>query len=123
MRAEPYHFKPEAAWKMNDEVEAARKMAGWREFHKACAKSLLFFDHIERVGRDFIAVAVIGSGPAHKAAEEKGKTPVLALAAAYRACGRRVPDADPLLDLLLNPELDIDSLLGGDEPDLEDILG
>jgi hypothetical protein len=121
---EPHRWIPEAHWKMDAEVEAARARAGWAEFHKACAKQQLFFDHIEKHGRQYVAAAVHGSGAAYKVAEERAKTPIDALAAAYRAGGVRVPDAEPWLEMIISGVPDFDDLLGGDaEPELEDILG
>lgn len=114
---EPYLFKPEVTWKMDTEVEAARTLPGWREFHRACAKGQLFFDHIEKQGRLYVAVAVHGSGIAYKVAEERAKTPVEALEAAYRAGGVRVPDAEPWLAMIVRGPQPADDI------DLEDLLG
>lgn len=127
MMGEPYLFKPEVTWKSDPAVEAARQLPGWREFHSACAKRLLFFDHIEKHGRQFVSIAVVGSGAAQKVAEERGKTPVEALTAAYRAARIPVEDAERWLALISRgPDAlpSLEDILGGeDEPDMEDILG
>ena len=109
-----YQPRPEAFWKVDAAVEAARKQPGWRDFHKTCAAQQLFFDHIEKQGNRYVSVAMAGSGASMKAAEERGKTPIEALVAAYRASGIRVPAAEPFVALMLNDGDGFDDLLNDD---------
>lgn len=116
-----YQPSAEMFWKADAAVEAARKTPGWREFHKTCAAQQLFFDHIEKHGGRYVSVAMAGSGASMKAAEERGKTPIDALVAAYRASGIRVPAAEEFVALMLRPVAAVvddgdgfDDLLGDD---------
>ncbi len=114
---EPYRFIPEVLWKMDDVIEATRKLPGWREFHKACGKAQLYFDHPEKRGRLYVVVAVQGSGTAYKVAEETGKTPIEATAAAFRASNVSVAEAVPWLEMALRGNAPAEAI------DLDDILG
>lgn len=115
-----YRVKPEMMWKPDDQVEAARKAPGWVEFHRQCGRHKLFFDHIERDGRrgpyKATAFTVEQRGPhlvSVFVANGSGKTPIEAVADAYRSAGQPIADAE--LDRLMG--------LGADSLDLEDLLG
>jgi hypothetical protein len=119
-------------WKLDENVTAARRLPGWREFHRRCGEHNLFFDHIERDGKrgpyKATAFAVERRGNLFvnvHLADGAGKTVLEALADAY--CKALLPVAEAELKLLINgpPEAEsFDDLLGGDAVvDLEDLLG
>lgn len=119
-------------WILDKNVEAARKAAGWCEFHRACGRVRLYYDHIERHDKQYAAVAYTLDDARRpvKLADGRGATVLLALAAAYRDCGRTVTEAEPWLEMLLNPSRtaaavvpdddDFDSLI--DDDDFEGLL-
>lgn len=141
--ATPYRVIPEVMWRVDPLVVAARKLPGWIEFHRACATVKLYFDNIERVAGkrgEFRAVAFTierkrDHAVSYLVAEGRGRTPIDALEAAYRAAGEKgfsPTGADEWLRLILNPVAaaapqavtEFDDLLGGDEPeDVDDLLG
>lgn len=105
---QPYTPIPEVLWRSDPLVDAARKLPTWALFHRVCGKANLFFDNIEREGRrgQFSAHAFTLVGPKKQtmhAATGKGKTPIEALVAAYRASGQAIPEAEPLLAQMLDP--------------------
>lgn len=114
--------KPEMQWRDSPDVEAARKLPGWVEFHKVCGAQRLFFDHIEKTGRAFICTAFTGSGTeTRKTAEGSGKTVIEALEAAYRAARMPIDAADVALARMKGGADDFEALLGsaGDEDPME----
>lgn len=131
-RRPEYSVKAETMWKLDENVTAARKLPGWREFHRQCGRHNLSFDHIERDGKrgpykataftterrgDLFANIHVSDG--------FGKTVLEALADAYRKAEQPVADAE--LSLLMHGPASVESfddLLGGDaEVDMEELLG
>ena len=118
-------------WKPDAAVTAARLTVGWREFHRECGATELFFDHVEGHPRPGYTATVYAVARRRTyietvhLADGRGPTPIEAIAAAYRAAGRPVAAAEPWLDRMLNPApaVDLDALLGGPEPVLEDLIG
>lgn len=111
-------------WRPDAQVEAARKLPDWAEFHRVCGRSSLAFDHIERSGRvyrcnAFEAQKNGGNWSFIDRGIGEGRTVVDALAAAYRASGIDVPGAEVLLVRGLSGkpvavEDDFEALLGDD---------
>ncbi len=107
-------------WKQDEQVEAARKLPGWRDFHRRCGEHNLFFDHIERDGKrgPYKATAFTLERRRHgfvsiHIADGVGKRPIDALADAY--CKAASPVADAELSKLLGTTedaLDLDDILG-----------
>lgn len=105
MTDKPYTAKPEHFWRPDANVDAARKLPEWVEFHRVCGRQSLCFDHIERTGKH--------SGPyrCHAFRTQRngenwvfvdlghgeGRTVVDALAAAYRQSGVTVNGAEEML--------------------------
>ncbi|MEO5867256.1 MAG: hypothetical protein ABIQ19_09115 [Sphingomonas sp.] len=120
-------------WRTDEQVTAARKAPGWAEFHRQCGRHNVFFDHIERDGRrgPYKATAYTvemrrGFAVSFHVADGTGKTPIEAVAAAYRAADRPVADdeLDRLLGIGVPSAADFDDILGGETADdMEDILG
>lgn len=119
-------------WVPHKDVLEARKHECWRDFHRRCGEQNLFFDLPSNAGRSGFTIVAFtthrhraGGVWTEKLGEGKGKTPFAALEAAYRAAGRPVPAAEPLLERMLGsgaPPVagdDFDMLL---EDDFEDLL-
>lgn len=143
MEASHWKVSCEMMWSLDPNVEAARKLDGWREFHRACGDDWLYFDHVvretKRSGPYFADAYTLTGNPRRTIShlhKGQGKTVVEAIADAYRNSGIKVPIAEPHLDRMLNPPVAgkvlmtmvfpaaLDDLLGG-EPviDMEDLLG
>lgn len=99
-------LKPEMLWKQEPEIEAARKLPGWVEFHRACGRLGFFFDHPERVGgrrSDWVIdcfTAVKNRRGLYEnvgLSQGRGRTVVDALRAAHDACDRRTTETAALL--------------------------
>lgn len=113
--------KPENMWRDSAALQEARSLPGWREFHRVCGQRRLFFDHIEKVGREYVCVAFTGSGTeTSKLCEVSGKSVIEALEAAYRAARLPVAEAEIQLALMKG-----DNLIGGPVAvdDFEDLIG
>lgn len=130
---QPYIRINELLWKPHPAVEAARKHDAWRDFHRRCGEQNLFFDLPSVAGKSGFTIVALtthrhraGGVLAEKLGEGKGKTPFLALEAAYQAAGRPVPAAEPLLARMLGGAVEIedfDAALGGDDDDFMEALG
>ncbi len=119
---------PEVLWANDANVEAARKLPGWREFHRACGEIRLFFDHPQKKGRNYLIAVFTGSGyETRRLCEGVGKTVIEALGDAYQNAHYRVPVAEECLARMRGApavSVDVDDILGGDPVmDYEDILG
>ena len=98
-------------WSVDPDVEAARKLPEWRLFHKACGKVGLFFDmpYRERKRGPFNAVAftvkrnTAGGCNSFELARASGKTVLETIKSAYDKSGRTSPEADQILEAMLNP--------------------
>lgn len=137
-----YTPKAELYWRPDPLIDAARSLAEWLPFHKACGREGVYFDHMERaaggkyrcnafslkkVNPDLYRSILLAQG--------EGAGVLGSIADAYAKCGRSVPGADEMLGRGLAgvtvaqleaqpPEDDLDALLGGDEPlDMEELLG
>jgi hypothetical protein len=101
-----YIPKPETLWKDTPEVQAARHRDGWADFHRACAHGKLFFDHVERDGRQWTAAAFTATRGERcwdywLVAQAKASGVAEALEAAFNAAGWDIPLARVGLDRLL----------------------
>ena len=124
-------LKSEMFWRTDPAVQAACKLPAWPKFHRECGKQWLYFDHIERVGKagsDYSAQAFTltgrDRGTYSAVATGKGKTPIAALADAFRGAavkGFDVPEAYHWMALLQNPDQAAPSAALGSE--FDDILG
>lgn len=123
---QPYLRQSEVLWKPHPDVLAARKHECWRDFHRCCGEQNLFFDLPSVAGKTGFHIVAFTTHPsraggvlAEKLGEGKGKTPFAALDAAYRAAGRPVADAEPLLSRMVNGDPapavdDFDTLMSDD---------
>lgn len=123
-------------WRSDPAVELTRKRPGWPEFHRACARHDIFFDHIEKDGKRSpyrtVAYTLSERFVYGKLADGSGKTPLDAIVSAYKAVGKPVADRE-LTAMLAGARQgtahididDIDQLLGGDAAgdDFEDLIG
>lgn len=105
-------------WRVNPDVEAARKHDAWRDFHRVCGRENLFFDLPSDAPKKSFTVTAFtthrhraGGVWTEKLAEGRAKTVFLALEAAYEGCGRRVPAAEPLLDQMLGRGVEEDDFM------------
>lgn len=136
-----FHAKNSLFWRKDERVEAARKIPGWREFHRLCGTFRLYFDDIERQsggGYGAVAFTLDERFRAVKLANGRGKTPVAAVADAHDKSELANDETRAALAVLLDPgkyavptappDSDMSDFLGGGgpvvEPDtLEDFLG
>jgi len=131
-------------WRQDENLEAARKMAGWSDFHRECGYHKLGFDHIEREGGKrgpylcsaFTWTKDARGNYAHPlVAQGRGTTVIAALTAAYLAAvevneAYGSTAAVSWLNILNNPRPpepladDVEDMLGG-EPviDYDEMLG
>jgi hypothetical protein len=98
----PYTPKAEMTWRLDPEVEAARRLPGWAEFHRACGAAGVFYDHIERESgkrSDYVATA-FGVTPrgsvyvSHLIAKGRGKTPLEAVLSAASQVSIDMPGSE-----------------------------
>lgn len=122
--------------RMDDRVQKARQHRGWRDFHRQCGEAGLFFDHIEKQGRGYHAVAfrVERRGEFFASfvlARGSGREPIDAVLSAFHEAVKVHPRAKPeLADLLSDgssvsiiPD-DLDALLGGaPATEIMDLIG
>ena len=111
-------------WKADPAVEAARKLPGWAEFHRACGRLTLYFDHVTRDRTGFVCDAFTGSGTeTRKLVTGRGATVIAAIADAHDRSGRANPETRRLLAAMTAPipASDFDGLLGGGN-DFEELL-
>lgn len=105
----------EVLWRIDPAVAAARKMDGWREFHRICGLSRLYFDHPTKLrGQTYQFDAfTLDDRRSVLLARATGQGVIGAMEAAYRASGISVPEAEVWLDRLAgrNDADDFDSLL------------
>lgn len=115
-------------WKVDPAVEEARRAPGWAAFHRVCGQRIrLAFDHMQRESRrgDYTSDAFTWS-PDTRVPEflvqGRGKTPIEAVADAYRKSGRGNSETDAALAVLLG---EFDDLIGGPVvvDDFEDLIG
>lgn len=123
----PWFPLAEMLWRLDAQVEAARKLPEWKQFHRLCGEHGLYFDHIEKKGRSYTATAYTVKKRRHDLYDyiplgsAEGKTPVQAIAAALEASGRNIPGAAAMLSRGLNgieETEDFDDLLD----DFEELL-
>ena len=104
MSAAAHTPKSELFWRPDPNVDAARKLPEWVEFHRICGRQSLCFDHIERDGRrgQYTAQAMMiersGGGYQYRLlATGRGADVLASLSAAYEAAGVDVPGAAEML--------------------------
>lgn len=105
-------------WSVDPNVDAARKHAGWQEFHRAAGRVGVFFDHMVRESRrgQYTCDAFTTS---EKLATGRGATVIASVADAYAKAGRTSPDADQWLVVLTGVAADdFDELLVDDFEEL-----
>jgi hypothetical protein len=121
-------------WKVDPNVDAARRLPQWGDFHRTCGEKGLCFDHIERDGRrGYKCVAFRlektnnGGWMGIGVSEGSGKLVLDALGDAFAKSGYDIPEAAAMLAVGLQeaaPEAvaddDFDSLIDPDS--FEDLL-
>ncbi|PAL23565.1 hypothetical protein [Sphingopyxis sp. GW247-27LB] len=123
-------------WKSDPQIEAARKVQGWSDFHASCGQQGLYFDDIEREGRGYrcMAFTLRRSGPDNYqrivVARGQGRGVIDAVLACFDAAlaeGFAVSVAHrALLDGSAVTAVDLDDLIGAPvsaAPELEDLIG
>jgi len=128
---QPYIRSSEVLWRSDPEVEAIRKLEGWRDFHRLCGQRGFAFDRTERQGKRGPYVTMVfevkpsrqGGSLTFKLAEGTGKTPLDSVIDAYSKSGRTFPEADQCVARMLgaaNPspaptaDDDFDTLMSDD---------
>ena len=112
-----YWPRAEILWKVDPNMDAARKLKDWARFHRVCGQSGVYFDSIERQGRMYHCVAFSlrkvdqDLFNAIKLCEGTGRTILDALSDALSKCGRSIPEAEHMISLGLTGE-DFTDLLG-----------
>lgn len=110
LRGQDYALSCEMMWKLDLNVDAARKLPKWSRFHRACGERGLFFDNIERRDRrdtyKCVAFTIKTRGAGEKfaghpvqvfLAEGVGKTVLDALGDALGKAEYDIPEAEALL--------------------------
>lgn len=114
---------PEMLWKIDRELVEARKLPGWPAFHRGCGRNLLFFDHIEKKGREYTCVAFSlrpekGNREYIVRATGRGKTVLAALKDAHEQSGMATEETRKLFDQMNGCSDDFDDLMVDDFDDL-----
>lgn len=126
MTPAPHVSRNTMMWSADKNVEAARKHAGWAQFHRECGKHGLYFDDIEPCGRSryqALTFRLMGN-VSFRVSRGEGKTVIAACLDALKAAevagfpitgdpGRLFADAPGPADIM--------ALL--DSTDLEELLG
>lgn len=124
-------------WRLDQQIEAARKHAGWATFHRECGAQGLFFDDIEKQGRGYSAISfrVETRGEYYatfRVSKGTGRSPIDAVLGAFTAAVDAGFAVDPTLGALLTvvqvaPEQDWDALIDGapetPQDELMDLIG
>jgi len=106
---QPYQRSLEMLWRGDPEVEAIRKLEGWRDFHRLCGQRGFAFDRTERQGKRGPYVTVVfevkpsrqGGSLTFKLADGQAKTPLHSVIDAYRKSGRTFLEADQCVERML----------------------
>ncbi len=114
-----FRLTPEMLWRSDPNIDAARRLPAWPAFHKACSAAGFHFDHIEKQGRGYAAVAFTavkrrGLFEFVQLATGTGKTVLAALVDAHAKSGRATPATTAVLAALTAPVVaasDFDDLL------------
>ncbi|AOR76538.1 hypothetical protein BES08_07110 [Novosphingobium resinovorum] len=121
-------------WRPDPNIDAARQLPEWKQFHRLCGQHGLAFDAIERSGRKYQCRAVqpkrtdMGGWMFFDRGLATGKTVVEAIQAAFLQSGIEVPGGAEMLERGLcgarvsapQPDDDFADLLGDD---FEELLG
>lgn len=118
---------PEMMWRPDANIDAARKLPGWRDFHRVCGRVGLYFDRMQKAGRGYTCDAFTAHRRrdhyvTEKLATGRGVSVVASVEAAYRASGRQTPETGAALDVLLGRDDDFDTLLVVSDNDFEEML-
>jgi len=114
-------------WRVAIEVEEARKLPGWADFHRACGRADFFFDHMERQGRrgpwSVDCFTLSATFVYQLLVTGTGKTVIDAIADAHDRCDRATDATRAALAALRDGPLpvssdDFDSLIGDNFEDL-----
>ena len=106
----PYVGRNALFYTVDPIIEAARRVPGWSEFHKACGRQGLYFEDIERTGRsrkEYGAVATRVEPRRdmylrYKVADGRGDGPIAAVLSAFDAAVAAGFPVDPAHRLLLD---------------------
>lgn len=111
----PYRIFPEMMWKVDPDIEAARKLPGWMEFHRQCGKVGLYFDIPSRSGNrgPFTVVAFtlkrngVDGYNSYEIARASGRHLIQTMQQAHDQSGRATDETAALLDRMINPPAEI----------------
>lgn len=112
----------EMMWKLDPEIDAARKLNGWGEFHRECGSEGFYFDHMTRQGKrgqwKVDCFTLTPSCVYQLLVTGTGRTVVDAVADAHERCGRATEETRAALAVLQGVPVaddDFDSLIGDDD--------
>lgn len=94
MELSPCRTSDDMQWPKDADVNALSKLKGWAEFHRTAGLVGLYFDRPMKAGRNYTCLAftvkrnTVGGWQSYRLSEGSARTPLDAMAEAYRESGR-----------------------------------